>query len=104
MKDESAAQKWYRTAAAAGYARARYNLAIMLEEGRGSTADPFAAEEFYRSAAQQNYAPAQNNLGVLLAEGRDVPADLTQAYAWLAIAAENGARSTGRDLVAQQFT
>jgi hypothetical protein len=104
MKDESAAQKWYRTAAAAGYARARYNLAIMLEEGRGSTADPFAAEEFYRSAAQQNYAPAQNNLGVLLAEGCDVPADLTQAYAWLAIAAENGARSTGRDLVAQQFT
>ena len=103
-KDEPSAQKWYRASAAQGYARARYNLALMLEEGRGSNADPAGAIEFYRAAALQNYAPAQNNLGILLAEGRGAPADLSQAYAWLALAVENGAKATGRDIVAQQFT
>jgi len=103
-KDEPSAQKWYRASAAQGYARARYNLALMLEEGRGSSVDPAGAIELYRAAALQNYAPAQNNLGILLAEGRGAPADLSQAYAWLALAVENGAKATGRDIVAQQFT
>ncbi len=103
-KDEASAQKWYRGASNQGYARARYNLALMLEEGRGSAADPAAALELYRAAALQNYAPAQNNLGILLAEGRGAPADLSQAYAWLSLAVENGAKPTGRDIVAQQFT
>jgi len=29
---------------------------------------------------------------------------LPQAYAWLSIAVENGAKPTGRDIVAQQLT
>ena len=103
-KDEVAAQKWYRMAAAQNYARANYNLAIMLEEGRGSPVDLAGAEQLYRRAALQNYAPAQNNLGILLTEGRGSPPDLLQAYAWLALAAENGLKPIGRDAVAQQFT
>lgn len=103
-RDETVAQKWYRAAADRNYARARYNLALMLEEGRGSAADPATAADLYRAAALQNFAPAQNNLGLLLAEGRGVPADLIEAYAWLSIATENGAKPTGRDAVAQQFT
>ena len=103
-KDEMAAQSWYRKAADQGYTRARYNLALMLEEGRGSPSDPAAAAGFYRAAALQNFAPAQNNLGILLAEGRGMPADLSQAYAWLVLAVDNGAKPTGRDIVAQQLT
>ncbi len=103
-KDEVVAQKWYRAAADRDYARARYNLALMLEEGRGAAADPATAADLYRAAALQNFAPAQNNLGLLLAEGRGLPANLTEAYAWLSVAAENGAKPTGRDAVAQQFT
>lgn len=103
-KDEAAAQRWYRAAAAQGYARAQYNLALMLEEGRGSSADPAAAVELYRAAALQNFAPAQNNLGILLAEGRGAPADLVEAYAWLAVAVENGTKPTGRDIVGQQLS
>jgi regulator of replication initiation timing len=33
-----------------------------------------------------------------------VPVDLTEAYAWLAVATENGAKPTGRDALAAQFT
>ncbi|MSU25006.1 MAG: hypothetical protein EXS32_14460 [Opitutus sp.] len=103
-KDEVAAQKWYRAAATQGYARARYNLALMLEEGRPAPADAAAAVEFYRAAAAQNYAPAQNNLGILLAEGRGVAINFPEAYAWLALAVDNGAKPTGRDIVAQQLS
>jgi hypothetical protein len=64
----------------------------MLEEGRGSSIDLAGAAELYRAAAVQNYAPAQNNLGILYAEGRGVPASFVDAYTWLALAVENGAR------------
>jgi hypothetical protein len=76
----------------------------MLEEGRGAPADAAAAAQLYRQAAAQNFAPAQNNLGILLAEGRGVAQNLPEAYAWLAIAVSNGAKPTGRDIVAQQLT
>ena len=103
-KDEPAAQRWYRQAATQGYGRARFNLALMLKEGRGSPVDVAAALTFYRAGAEQNFAPAQNNLGILLAEGRGVAANLAEAYSWLSLAVENGAKPTGRDLVARQLS
>ncbi len=104
-KDEAEAQKWYREAGNHGYARAQYNLALMLDEGRGSAADPAAAAENYRAAAEQGFALAQNNYGILRAEGRpNLPADLVEGYAWLALAAENGAKPAGRDILAKKLT
>ena len=103
-KDEVAAQRWYRAAAELKYPRSQYNLAIMLEEGRGGAPDTKAALDFYRAAALQNFAPAQNNLGILLAEGRAGPADLIDAYTWLALSVENGAKVTGRDILARQIS
>jgi len=103
-KDEVAAQRWYRAAAELKYPRSQYNLAIMLEEGRGGAPDTKAALDFYRAAALQNFAPAQNNLGILLAEGRAGPADLIEAYTWLALSVENGAKVTGRDILARQIS
>ena len=102
--DLGAAEKWYRAAAAQGFARACYNLGLMREEGRGSPANPAAALDLYRTAALKNYGPAQTNLGILLAEGRGTPVDLPQAYAWLALAVENGAKPLGRDTVAGQLS
>ena len=52
------------------------------------------------------WAEAQNNYGIMLAEGRGgLTANLVDAYAWLALAVENGANqaSTGRDLVEQRL-
>lgn len=104
-KDEAAAQKWYRAAAEQGYSRARYNLALMLEDGRGSPPDPTAAATFYRAAAEQNFGPAQNNFGIMLAEGRGgLKSDPVEAYAWLSLAAENGAKPTARDLLVRQLS
>lgn len=100
-KDETLAVKWYRSASEQGYARARYNLALMLEEGRGAAVDEVSAAQLYRIAAEQGFGPAQNNYGIMLAEGRGglVP-NLIEAYAWLALAADNGVNPVGRDLVA----
>jgi TPR repeat protein len=76
----------------------------MLEEGRGAPPDPAKALELYRAAAGQNFLPAQNNLGIILAEGGGGDAAMVEAYVWLALAVENGAKPTGRDIVAQKLT
>ncbi len=103
-KDESLAQRWYRAASDQGYIRARYNLALMLEEGRGSGVDEAAAAQLYRAAAAQGFGPAQNNYGIMLAEGRGgLASNFKEAYAWLALAAENGVTAVGRDLVAARL-
>ena len=41
-QDEAQAQKYYREAAQHQYVQARYNLALMLEDGRGSPRDEAA--------------------------------------------------------------
>jgi chromosome segregation ATPase len=103
-KDETLAQRWYRAAAEQNYARARYNLALMLEEGRGSAMDEAMAAQLYRTAALQGFGPAQNNYGIMLAEGRGgLASNFKEAYAWLALAAENGVTAVGRDLVAARL-
>ena len=45
-----------------------------------------------RAKAEKGNAIAQYNLGLAYAEGRGVPADPIEAYAWLSLAMENGAR------------
>jgi TPR repeat protein len=57
-------QSLYRKAAAAGDAKAAYNLAVILHE-RG---DLDSAEPFYRQAVEGDRADAVNNLGLLLIE------------------------------------
>ncbi|OYU98579.1 MAG: hypothetical protein CFE26_27345, partial [Verrucomicrobiales bacterium VVV1] len=113
-KDEASAQKWYRAAAndkvegnrtIPGSARARYNLALMLEDGRGAPVDQATAAQFYRAAALLNFAPAHNNYGIMLAEGRGgLKSDPVEAYAWLSLATENGAKPIARDLLVRQLS
>ena len=75
----------------------------MLEEGRGSPPNPAQALELYRASAGQNFLPAQQNLGIILADSGGGDAALAEAYVWLALAVENGAKPTGRDIVAQKL-
>jgi TPR repeat protein/nucleoid-associated protein YgaU len=104
-QDEAEAQKWYLAAAVQGYAPARYNLALMLADGRGSPSDPAAAAELLRVAGLQGFTAAQNDYGVALASGRGFAApDLVAAYAWLALAAENGTSPHNRDVVGRKLT
>jgi chromosome segregation ATPase len=104
-KDEVAAARWYKQAADRGFARAQYNLGLLLEDGRGVARNEAVAAVFYRAAAEQGFAPAQNNYGLMLSEGRGgLPKDPVQAYFWLSLAAANGTNPAARDFVAKSLT
>ena len=89
-RDRVSAAKWFQRAAEGGHARARYELAVMYEEGSGVAPDHVAAANWYRKAAQQNYAFAQYRLGRLYWYGRGVSKDYTLSAKWYRKAAERG--------------
>lgn len=78
------AMHFYAVAAAQGHAEAEYNLGIMLRKDRCE------ALRRFREAAEHGLADAQYNLGVMYACGDGAEKDLTQAYAWLNLAAAQG--------------
>jgi len=57
-----------------------------------------------RTKAEKGNAIAQYNLGLAYAEGRDTPVDRLEAYVWLSLALENGARGRALEALAAQFT
>ena len=91
-QDYQEAVKWYRLAAAQGYAPAEYSLALAYEKGRGVPQDYREAVKWYRLAAVQGNELAQVNLGVMYTHGRGVRQDLVRAHMWFDLAA---ASSTG---------
>ena len=100
--DEAQAARWYKQAADRGFARAQYNLGLLLEDGRGVTKNEAAAAGYYRAAAEQGFAAAQNNYGLMFSEGRGgLTKDPVQAWVWLSLAVENGASPAARDFVAR---
>ncbi len=57
-KDTAAAADWYRRAAAAGLARARLNLGVLLARGEGVTKDLIEAWALFDLAAAQGLGDA----------------------------------------------
>jgi TPR repeat protein len=57
-QDDAEAVRWYRLAAAQGYAYAQFNLGNMFEKGRGVAKDTAEAIRLYRLAAAQGVAAA----------------------------------------------
>jgi len=88
--DYQEAVKWYRLAAAQGYAPAQYNLGAVYALGEGVPQDYRKAVHWYRLAAEQGNAVAQSSLGVLYAQGEGVPQDYKKAVHWYRLAAEQG--------------
>lgn len=105
-RDDDAAFTWYRRAAEQGYAKAEYNLALMLERGRASAATTGAdAREWYLRAARRgntdavtrvhDYAStgdvtAQRQLGRMYALGEGVAKSPRDAFGWFSKAAAAG--------------
>jgi uncharacterized protein len=102
-QDVAAAFDWYGKSAAQGYAKAQYNLALMLESGRiGAASD--ARARFARAALKGNadavtrlheYAAAQDTaaalqLGRMYALGKGVARSPRDAYGWFDKAAGAG--------------
>jgi len=63
-----------------GHSKAQFNLAVMLEEGRGQAPDMRKAFHWYEKAAQQGESNAQYNLALLFTLGKGYEADLVWVH------------------------
>ncbi len=89
-QDMAAGMRYYRQAAALGYAPAKFNLGMMYELGRGVPPNPPEAFKDYSAAAQLGYGPAQFNVGNMYATGNGTNLDLVKAAKWFRQAADRG--------------
>ena len=88
VKDEAAADKWFRKSAAQDYAGGQLQLGYSYWEGRGVLKDQAEAVRWFRKAAVQGNAVAQRVLGGCYAQGSGVAKDERVAVHWLRKAAE----------------
>ena len=102
----SVAAKWFRRAAGAGHAEARFKLGSMYAKGEGVSQDYTEAAKWYRKAAEQGNAKAQFMLGAMYNDGRGIPQNYLQAHMWLNLAAAQGEKrgAEGRNDIAKKMT
>ncbi|MES2961056.1 MAG: tetratricopeptide repeat protein [Pseudomonadota bacterium] len=84
------AVRFYRLAAAQGYAPAQCNLGTCLINGTGVEKNAAEAVNFYRLAAAQGLAPAQYHLGICLDNGTGVEKNAAEAVRFYRLAAAQG--------------
>ena len=89
-----------RAAAAAGDARAQFEVAAIYTEGRAVPESLAEAAVWYERAGSQGFAPAQYRLGTLHEHGNGVEKDLSLARLWYQRAAESGNRLAMHNLAA----
>ena len=82
--------RWLKAAAAQGYARAQYRLALAHLGGIEADLDTAEAVRLLNCAAEQGYAEALRSLGHIYREGRIVAADPVLGAADLELAAALG--------------
>lgn len=87
-----------REAAAAGDAKALFEIATRYAEGRGMQSDMAEAAKWYEKAAEAGFAPAQYRIGNMYEKALGVTRDLTKARGWYEKAAENGNASAMHNL------
>lgn len=90
-KQYGAARAAWHDLAKDGFGPAQYNLAVMLEHGRGGDVDYAAAAEWYARAAERDVAPVMIDLARLLFEGRGVRCDRAEDLRRLRMGAMLGA-------------
>ena len=76
------AYKAYLEAAQAGVPEAQFNVAVMLDSGRGVSADAIGAAQWYARAAAHGNHRAAYNLGQLYEAGQGVSQNTGLARAW----------------------
>lgn len=89
----------YRQAADAGLPAAQFNVAVMLDSGRGMQKDLQQAAVWYARAAARGDQRSAYNLGQLYEAGQGVPRNPDVARAWFA--ASNLPAARGRSVAAQ---
>jgi hypothetical protein len=81
-----------RRAAELGHSQAEFNVAAMLDSGRGAPRDVTQASIWYARAAAAGNRRAAFNLGQLYESGEGVPSNADLARAWYAAAGLPAAR------------
>ncbi len=84
------AMRWYRVAAAQGYALAQVGIGNLYGMAQGVPQDYGEALRWYRLAAAQGNNEAQNDIGFFYLNGWGVAQDYAQAMSWLRKAADQG--------------
>jgi localization factor PodJL len=97
---ETVGPEQLRAAAAAGDARAQFEVAAIYTEGRAIPENLAEAAVWYERSANQGFAPAQYRLGTLYEHGNGVGKDLSLARLWYQRAAEAGNRLAMHNLAA----
>jgi uncharacterized protein len=87
---------YYELSAANGYAPAQYNLAQLVEKGKGTKRDDAEAFQWYKKAADQGFAAAQAKVSDMYARGQGVTANAEQAYFWSTLAAKQNEKNAER--------
>ena len=105
-QDYTAAEQWFREAAAQGDSDAQKNLGLIYASGLGVDRDYTEAMDWFQRSAKQGNAAAQANVGHMFRTGDGVGRDYLMAYAWYGVAAAGGYRGAPqfRDSVAQYLT
>jgi hypothetical protein len=89
-KDYAAAVALFEPLAEQGSTIAQVNLAHLLYDGDGVSANAVQAAKWFRLAAEQGDENAQYNLGVMYENGKGVERDLAEAVKWWRKAARQG--------------
>jgi TPR repeat protein len=99
-RDLKAAAVWYRKAAEAGNAEARFWIGVACADGKipGVPRDDGEAFGWFSSAAGQGHRDAMVRLGDMFRDGVGTDKDPARATEWYAKAAELGSRSASRRL------
>ncbi|MFC5385895.1 peptidoglycan-binding protein [Aquamicrobium segne] len=87
-----------REAAAAGDAKALFEIGAHYAEGRGVSEDLSAAAQWYEQAAELGLAPAQYRIGNFYEKGTGVARDIGKARKWYEMAAKQGNASAMHNL------
>lgn len=86
-KNEVKAFRWYRVAAGSGLPSSQFKLGRCYELGKGAVKDLVKATDSYHEAARQGNRSAQGALGRCYAKGVGAPKVLSEAFAFLCLAA-----------------
>lgn len=89
-KDVKKAIKWYKRAVKNGNIDAKYNLAVIYEQGKGIEVNYSKAASWYLSAAKDGHIDSQYNIANMYAKGAGYSVNQTKASQWYLAAANQG--------------
>uniref|UniRef100_A0A0E0KRV5 Sel1 repeat family protein n=1 Tax=Oryza punctata TaxID=4537 RepID=A0A0E0KRV5_ORYPU len=84
------AVRWFYPAAAAGNARAQYNLGLCLQNGKGIKRNQREAAKWYLRAAEGGNVRAMYNISLCYSYGEGFSQDHVRSKRWLQLAADCG--------------